>query len=352
MFLWRPVTIIRMTTTSPSQPHPYYEFIFRRAAEGIVLVDSDAYVKALNPAAAALLRVTPNDVIGVSAKEAFMKSPLLVRLLRYGEPSPMTLDVILPGGRIAQGTAENMPDRGRIAVLNDVTEQRSLESRRSELIRTIAHDLRNPLNALSGYADLIARFGDLNERQQGFITRIKQTSAKLRELTTSLVNLAWFEASMPLEYFPFDLVSLIHDVVRDKEDIAQAKNIRIITSVQDAVPLIMGHPTAIQAAIGHLVDNAIQYSDPQSFVIVHAWQQGHLVMCSVADRGMGIPEHEIDLIWDRLWRSPRVQDIPGGGIGLTYAKTVVEQHGGAIRVESRPDQGTTFTVSLPFVETS
>lgn len=341
-----------MTTTTTSQPHAYYEFIFRRAAEGIVLVDAEHNIASLNPAASALLRINPNDVTGLLPKDAFPNNPLLVRLLRVGEPSPMTLDILLPGDRVAQGTAEDMPDGGRIAVLNDVTEQRSLESRRSEFIRTMAHDLRNPLNALSGYADLIAKFGDLNERQQRFITRIKQTSAKLQELTTSLVNLAWFEASMPLAYFPFDLVSLIHEVVRQKSAAAQAKNIRIITSVQDAVPLIMGHPTAIQAALAHLVDNAIQYSGPESIVIIHAWQQSNLVMCSVADQGIGILDDEVDRIWGRLWRSPRVQDRPGGGIGLTYAKTVIERHGGTIRVESRPDHGTTFTIALPFVETS
>ncbi|PJF39508.1 MAG: hypothetical protein CUN55_14155 [Phototrophicales bacterium] len=341
-----------MATISTSHIRSYYDFIFRRAAEGILIVNAQHRLFAFNPAAAALLQLNPDSVIGLLPKEAFPSNPLLVRLLRSGEPSPMTLDIPLPGDRIAQGTAEDMPDGARIAVLNDVTEQRNLESRRSEFIRTMAHDLRNPLNALSGYADLVAKFGELNERQQKFITRIKQTSTKLQELTSNLVNLAWFEAGMPLEYFPFDLVSIIRDVVHQKSALAQSKNIRIITSIQDTVPLIMGHPTAIHTALAHLVDNAIQYSAPESVVIIHAWQQQHLVMCSVADRGMGILDDEIDRIWDRLWRSPRVQDRPGGGIGLTYVKTVIERHGGRISVESRPDHGTTFTFSLPFVDST
>ncbi len=342
-------TIERMKTTSSKEA--LFDFIFRRSAEGMLFLDAAGNFSMVNPAAAAMFNTTPADIIGHSPAEAFPRNPILVRLLRLGEPSPMTLDVPLPRDRVAQGTAENLDDRsGRVAVLHDVTELRNIESRRGELIRTVAHDLRNPLNALGGYADLIGKFGVINERQDRFLTRIRQTSSKLIEVSSSLVNLAWFEAGMPMDYLPFDMSALVRAVVHEKEGLAQSKQTRLVIAVQDAMPRIMGHPSAIQQAIAHLVDNAIQYSDEHSNVVIHCWEQRNEVFCSVADRGIGIAPDDIELIWDRLWRSPRVQHIPGGGVGLTYTKMVIERHGGHIWVESQLDKGTVFTFSLPFVE--
>lgn len=342
-------TIRRMKTLSGKES--FFDFIFRRSAEGMLLIDAAGHFSMVNPAAAAMFNASPKDIVGRSPSDVFPRNPILVRLLRLGEPSPMTLDVPLPRDRIAQGTAENLEENaGRVAVLHDVTELRNIESRRKELIRTVGHDLRNPLNALSGYADLVGKFGDINTRQDQFLTRIRQTSSKLIEVSSSLVNLAWFEAGMPMDYLPFDMSALVRAVVHEKTGLAQSKRTRLVIAVQDAMPRIMGHPSAIQQAIAHLVDNAIQYSPESSNVVIHCWEQKNEVFCSVADRGMGIAPEEQDLIWDRLWRSKRVQNIPGGGIGLTYARMVIERHGGHIWVESHLGKGSVFTFSLPFVE--
>ncbi len=335
---------------SEAQNDHLYEFIFRMAAEGIVSVDADGVCLSLNPAAASMLQLTPAEVIGKPSKEAFPKVPNLVRLLRKGDPD--VLDVPLPMDRLAQGIGTDMPGGGRLILLHDVTEQRQLESRREALVKAIAHDLRNPLNALSGYADLISKFGDMNEQQTRFMTRIRQTSSKLWELTASLVNLAWIESGMPLQYMPFDLAVLIQQVIADLSSKAHSQQVRLVVSAMDKVPLIMGDRARIKQALAHLVENAIQYSPPESNVVVHAWLQDVVVYCSVADRGFGIAASEIELIWDRMWRSSdeRVLAVPGGGIGLTYSRTVIERHGGDIWVESKLDQGTTFTFMLPLTQ--
>lgn len=324
-----------------------HELIFRMAAEGIVLIDADGVCVALNPAAAAMLQLTPAEVIGKLGKEAFPKFPNLVRLLRKGGPG--TLDIPLPLDRIAQGVGADLAEGGRLVLMHDVSEQRQLEGRREALVKAISHDLRNPLNALSGYADLVSKFGELNEQQMRFMTRIRQTSAKLWELTASLVNLAWIESGMPLQYVPFDLAELIREVVGDLGGQALGKQVRLVISILDMVPPIMGDRMRIKQALHHLVENAIQYSAPESNVVVHAWRQDEVVYCSVADRGIGIAESDIELIWDRMWRSSdeRVLTVAGGGIGLTYARTVIERHGGKIWVESKLEQGTTFTFVLP-----
>jgi two-component system sensor histidine kinase VicK len=327
-----------------------YEFVLRTAAEGVLLVGEDGLCAMLNPAAAAMLQIASEDVLGQTPKTVFRQNPSLVRLLRSQGLTKQ--DVILPMERIAQGICQDLPDGSKVVILNDITEQRELESRREALVKAISHDLRNPLSALNGYADLVSKFGDLNDKQARFITRIEQTCTKLWEVTESLVNLAWIEAGMPLQYVPFELAGLIRQVAGDLAIEAQQKNIKIVISIQDTVPEIMGDPTRIKQAIVHIVENSIRYSDSMMNVGIHAWQQHQKVFCSVTDRGFGIANEELDQIWDRMWRSTdeRVRNIPGGGVGLTYTKTVIERHGGNIWVDSRFDEGSTFTFVLPLVQ--
>lgn len=334
-----------------TEANSIYDLIFRLSTDGILLVDAEGHCGTPNPAAAALLQITPSDIIGKDPSQAFPKNPNLARLLRIGGPA--IIDIPLPRDRTAQGVGRDLKGGvGRVVLLSDVTEQRQLESRRAALVKAIAHDLRNPINAISGYADLVTKFGELNERQQRFLSRILQTSNKLLGLTGELVNLAWVEAGMPLQYVPFDLAALIRQVVKEKSTEALRKKIKIIISAQHSVPTIMGDPERIKNSIAHLVDNAIQYSHPESNIMIHAWQHGQEVSCSVADRGIGIATSELDMIWDRLWRSSdeRVVNTPGGGIGLTYTKTIIERHGGRIWVESKLDAGTTFTFVLPLTQ--
>jgi signal transduction histidine kinase len=101
-----------------------------------------------------------------------------------------------------------------------------------------------------------------------------------------------------------------------------------------------------------LLENGVRYSYPDSNVAIHAWQHEAQVFCSVGDQGIGIHESDLPHIWDRMWRSDdeRVQAVSGGGIGLRFVKVIVERHGGHIWVESRPEQGSTFTFMLPLAE--
>jgi signal transduction histidine kinase len=328
----------------------FHEFVLHRAAEGILQMSANQQVVLFNPAAAAMLQLSPVDVVGKTVKDAFGGNVNLIRLAR--PDGPELLDIKLPRERLAQGIAQNLADGTRLVLLHDVTERRQLESRREALIKAISHDLRNPISALNGYADLISKQGPLNEKQTLFLTRIQQTSAKLWELTASLVDLAWIEAGMPLEYQPIELPKIIHQAVESLTGEALRKKITIIISTQDPMPLIMGDPMRLKQAIHHLIDNAIQYSPADSNVGIHAWQQQKRVFCSIVDRGFGISTDDLTQIWDRMWRSPdeRVRAINGGGIGLTYVRTIIQRHGGTISVESKLNEGTTFTFLLPLAE--
>ncbi len=325
-------------------------FLFQTAAEGILLVEADGCLSRLNPAAAALLGLSP-DVLGQPVKELFRHRPALIRLCNL--PGEQMADVTLPHKRVATGVGMDRPEGGRIVLLHDVTERVAVKSRREALIRAVTHDLRNPLNVLTGYAHLIKQFGEVNADQQRFLDRIEQTVDKLYSLAESLVDLAWIEAGMALEHRPVELAHLIHESADELAPEAGRRSITLVLSTQDPIPSVMGDPRRLKQAITNLLENAVRYSsEPNSNVAIHAWQGGARVYVSVGDQGIGISEEDLEHVWDRLWRSAdeRVRAVPGGGIGLTFVRAIVTRHGGQVWAESALNRGSTFTMMLPLAE--
>lgn len=325
-------------------------FIFQTAAEGILVTQADGFLTRLNPAAAAMLGLSPDDVLGEQTAQTFKQHPDVLRLLAVR--GDQLAEITLPHKRLATGVGLDRPNGGRIVLLHDITERAAIDTRREVLVRQVAHDLRNPLNALIGYADLVPRFGDLNDEQVRFLERIRQTAQKLYDLAGTLVDLAWIEAGMALEHKPFQLAYLIRCAIGELKDEARANGITLVFSLQDPVPTAIGDPRRIQQTIRCLIENGVRYSYPGSNVAIHAWQEGPKVYCSVGDQGIGISHNDLDRIWDRMWRSndERVRAVPGGGIGLTYARAIIERHGGRIWVESDLNTGTTFTFVLPLAQ--
>lgn len=323
-------------------------FLFQTAAEGILLTDQDGVLQRINPAAAAMLRLSPDEALGQPTALLFKQRPDLVRLLN--KPGEQQADLLMPHKRLATGVGVDCPGGGRIVLLHDVTERSDLNSRREALIRSIAHDLRNPLNAISSYADLAIKF-ESPEREK-FLQRIRQTTQKVYDLAGTLVDLAWIEAGMALEHRPFELAHLIRQISNELSHEAQQHSITIVISIQAPIPSVMGDPVRIKQATSALLTNAIRYSEPDSNVAIHAWQSGANVFCSVGDQGIGISAPDQAHIWDRMWRSAdeRVREIPGGGIGLTFARAIIKRHGGDIWCDSTLDVGSTFTFMLPLAE--
>jgi len=326
-----------------------FEIISQASSDGIFIADPRQVITQVNPAAAAMLGMTVEHIIGKQARQCFSQNPALLNL--FTRKGDQILDVHLPRRRLAAGIATTLRGGERLVLLQDVTEKRELEARREALVKRVAHDLRNPISALEGFAELVTKFGDLNLQQQKFVTRIRQTATKLYDVVESLVDLAWIEAGMPLAHVPIQLGALIQQTVSQLSSLALQRKVVIAVSVQDPIPVIMGDPQRIQMVIHHLLQNAILYSPPEQTVAIHAWADDREAYCSVADRGIGIADDELELIFDRLYRSrdEQVRDTPGGGLGLTIARTIIQRHGGDIWASSNPGQGSTFTFVLPTI---
>jgi signal transduction histidine kinase len=327
-----------------------YDFVLRSTSDGIITTDPHGLISQLNPAGAGMLGVPVEDVIGKTPERVFYHNPALVNLFVRG--GDQTLDIRLPRRRLAVGMATTLETGERLVLLHDVTEQRELNQRRESLVRALTHDLRNPITAIGGFADLVAKSGDLNEGQHKFIDRIRQTATRLHDVIGSLVDLAWIEAGMPLEHRPIQLRDLINNAVGRASPLAQERKIVIAVSVQNPMPVVMGDPERLEQAIYNLLHNAVLYSPPEQTVAIHGWGDQYEVYCSVADRGIGIADDELEQVFDRMYRARNdaVSATHGAGLGLTIARTIISRHGGDIWAASNLGEGSTFTFVLPIVE--
>lgn len=324
------------------------DYLFYTTSDGVIVINARGLIARINPAACSMLGITVEESLGRSPDQLFQKNPALLMLAT--SELPATSDVRLPRRRLAQGMAHQLTNGERVVLLHDVTERREVEDRREALVRAIAHDLRNPVSAIGGFIDLVGRTGELNDTQRKFLTRARQTVNKIHDMVSSLVDLAWIEAGMPLQHTPILLDEIIQRSVKALGGLAAERGVGIVLSIQHPLPPIMGDPERLQLALQHVIQNAIQYTlAPEKNVVIHAWSDSHEIYCNIADQGIGIPPEELKLVFDRMYRGrdERISAIPGGGLGLTIARTIIRRHGGDIWATNNVHGGTTVSLVLP-----
>jgi two-component system OmpR family sensor kinase len=168
-------------------------------------------------------------------------------------------------------------------------------------------------------------------------------------LVADLRKLAALELS-PLDKTTVNMADLLTDVIGAMEDQAEKEDRRLTLIVPNApwpLPEILGDPDLLLLAVHNLLDNAIKFSAPGDTIEVRAFDDGQDIVIEVADTGPGIPEKEIQRVWEELYRGEQARGVPGSGLGLPLVWAIIEKHGGNVALRSRPDQGTVFSVRLP-----
>ncbi|GAB1420796.1 hypothetical protein MASR2M15_09190 [Anaerolineales bacterium] len=333
-----------------ASPPSLIEYLLQHIDNGVIIANPEKIVTHINPAAASMLGESITHFLNIDANKAFVKFPAIINMMNREDP--VVLTVHMPRRKLATGIANTLETRERIVVLQDITERHEIELQREQLVNQISHDMRNPISAINGFIELVEKFGPLNTIQHRYLLRGQQTTMKLHDMIEQLIELAWIEAGMPLQHLPIRIGDILKKAIANLSSLAQQKDIRIVSALQDPLPVISGDPDRIYMAVYHLLRNAIQYSDPTQSIAIHAWGDDNDLYCSVGDQGIGIAENEIEAIFERMYRSrnEHVQKTDGGGIGLTLTRTIIKRHGGEIWVISMINSGSTFTFRIPIIQ--
>jgi PAS domain S-box-containing protein len=222
---------------------------------------------------------------------------------------------------------------------------------KSEFLASMSHELRTPLHTIIGFAELLAEElqGPLNEKQKRFVHHIHKDSLHLLELINDILDLSKIESGrLVLRPEAFDLRAVINESVATVQGMADSKQLRVTTRV-DVDAAIVADRLRVKQILVNLLSNAVKFTPDHGSVWVEADLSGDTVRVRVRDTGVGIPASEHASIFDKFHQvgatTKGVRE--GTGLGLAITKQLVEQHGGAITVESAPGRGSCFTFTLP-----
>ena len=242
---------------------------------------------------------------------------------------------------------------GVVALIHDVSESERLEQIRKEFLANVSHELRTPLTLIQGSIEALAegvviKEGDIKK----YHDRILQETRGLGRLVNDLTDLSKLESGkMNLIIDDIDIVSLITDVSRNLQTIADKKMIVIETEILQGIPVVIGDYDRIKQILVIFLDNAIKFS-PENTKIRISLEIEDFVYIKITDNGIGIPKEDIPFIWERFYKVDKSRQNSGIGIGLglSIAKHLIQIHNGVISVDSDINKGTTFEIGLPYAK--
>ena len=237
---------------------------------------------------------------------------------------------------------------GRLVALRDVTAEREAERLKDEFFALVSHELRTPLTSMLGYLDLV-RDEALSPDALDFIEIIERNANRLQRVVGDLLFVARFDAGhIPILEGELDVRRLCDEALEAARPAADAAGVLLLLDA-DRSAVMQGDRDRLGQTLDNLVNNAIKFTPSGGEVTLRLRDRGDSVVIDVIDSGEGIDPDEIGNIFKRFYRSGRVirRAVPGAGLGLTIVQSIVEAHGGTVRVSSRLGRGSTFTVTLP-----
>lgn len=236
--------------------------------------------------------------------------------------------------------------------VRDITRLKEHEQLKSDMISLMSHELRTPITSINGFSELLIADDQLPEQAKEFVTIIANESQRLSRMINSFLAVTQLERKDKQEVLkiPLRLDHLVRETVMNLQPIAKKKRIRLVEQPNQRVPPVAADKSLISQAVSNLVSNAIKYSPERTTVTVSTALEAEAVRVSVEDRGFGIPPEAVDRVWEKFYRVVREgqeKDEESTGLGLSFVREVVEQHGGAVDLESEVGRGSKFSFTLP-----
>ena len=240
----------------------------------------------------------------------------------------------------------------RVALVRDVSERREVDRLKSEFVSVVSHELRTPLTSIRGSLGLLegGAVGVLPPRAAE-LTRIARVNAdRVIRLVSDILDLEKMAAGkLELRLATLDPAGVIAAAVEGADGMAAQRGVRLRAETQGTAPCLRGDFDRLVQVLTNLLSNAIKFSPEGGEVVVRASAAPAGVRLAVVDRGPGIPPHLIGKLFQRFGQLDASDTRPqnGSGLGLVISRSIVEQHGGTMGVESTPGVRTTFWMELP-----
>jgi signal transduction histidine kinase len=236
--------------------------------------------------------------------------------------------------------------------VKDLTWTKEYEKLKSDMISLMSHELRTPLTSINGFAELLTADETVPAQAREFVTIIANESQRMSRMINTFLSVTQLQRKDKQEVLkiPLRLDEVVRETIASLQPVAKKKRIRLLEQPAHRIPPVAADKSLITQAVKNLVNNAIKYSPERTTVTVSTALEAEAVRVCVEDRGFGIPAEAKERVWDKFYRVVREgqeKDEESTGLGLSFVREVVEQHGGHVNLDSEEGRGSKFSFTLP-----
>lgn len=344
-----------------------FDLVFQNSADGFLFLDSEQRITGFSPGMEKITGFTAENMTGRQIKDVLqfkgdtensllpdvMFLPDSLRKKPHVSNTLQTKD-----GRIidieASCTLIHGLGKGKdqaLAIVRDMTYANELARRDKEFIAVTSHQLNTPLSIIQGYLALLknGRAGEINQKQNEYLETILLAVKKMIALTNSMLTISRIEQEkITLIKSDVNVNKLLEQLHQNLRSVAEEKKIDFLFDCPQSNVILYADQDKLYQALSNLVDNAIKYTSEGSVKISIKNENGKIIFV-VADTGIGISPDEIKKIGEKFYRTQKAIDIDnkGTGLGVFIAKTIIEKHGGEMKIKSEPGKGSTFEFFIP-----
>jgi len=378
LVLLRDITDSKLAEEKIKRAAQEWRTTFDSIADMISIHDKNYKITRVNKALANAFGKEPKELIGKTCYEVFHGTkqpfPNCPHMWSLKTKEPATLELFEPrlGIHLGVSTSPIFDENGEVTssvhIAKDITERKLAEDKlkeaneklteynqlKDEFVSTASHELRTPLAIIMAAIRIMLDEipGEIVEKQRDVLTTAMKNVQGLSKIIDSLLNIAKIEAGkLDLQKTVVNICELIKDTVSNCKALAQEKSLSLDCEVPEQSIDVCLDPDRIKEVLMNLISNSIKFTSEGGWIKVTCTDRDGEVLVSVRDSGVGIAEEDIPKLFDKFTQFGRKAGPgeKGTGLGLAIVKKLIEMHGGKIDVESKVNQGTIFTISLPLI---
>ncbi|WP_069650728.1 sensor histidine kinase [Caloranaerobacter ferrireducens] len=333
--------------------------IFTYMADGVIAVNKDGEIIHANPIVL--------DLFGLSYDELNKKKyddlvrPLNEKLTleyikkvdKWEGSEVFEYNSVIYRAKFAPFKNENGDYGGLIVVLQDITEQQKLENMRKEFVANVSHELKTPITTIKSYTETLLEGAiDNTQYSMQFLNVINNECDRMARIVRDLLQLSNLDFKQTKwNMTKISVKELIEETLKRTAIFAKEKKQSINIQIEENITEIFADKDGILQVILNIVSNAIKYTPEKGEISIFVKRENDNVIITVKDNGIGIPEEDLDRIFERFYRvdKARSRALGGTGLGLSIAKQIVEAHNGDIKIRSKYNIGTEVDIILPAI---
>ena len=330
------------------------ETILLHMTDGIIAFNIDGSIIHINPAASRLLRITGSENTFDKIFKKLKVDINMEKIIYLENWTSTEVKVNVKDSYLNMFFApfkdENDRPAGVMVLIQDITEHVKLDNMRKEFVADVSHELKTPLTSILGYAETLSETDYDEEIRQKFLGVISSEAVRMTKLVNDLLTLSKFDNdNTEWEKTEFNLGELVKQCQQNLQIEMDKKNQKIECFVTANVPNVFADKDGIERVILNILSNSVKYTGEGGTIKIYVGFVYNDAYIKVIDNGIGIPEKDLDRIFERFYRvdKARTRAMGGTGLGLSIAKEILDRNDGRIDIKSKVHEGTEVVITIP-----